>query len=42
MKDPRVGPDEELPSYNVSSLFTSVPVDKALVVINSRLEMDYN
>ena len=29
----RVGPDEELRSYDVSALFTSVPVDKALTVI---------
>jgi hypothetical protein len=36
----RVEDDEELRSYNVSALFTSVPVDRALVIIRSRLESD--
>ena len=40
VKNLRVGPDEELRSYDVSALFTSVPVDKALTIIKQRLEED--
>ena len=32
--------DEELRSYDVSALFTSVPVDKALQIVRTRLEKD--
>ncbi|XP_033112260.1 uncharacterized protein LOC117113123 [Anneissia japonica] len=35
-----IAPGEELRSYDVSALFTSVPNDKALVVIKERLEED--
>ena len=40
IKDERVEDDEELRSYDVTALFTSVPVDKALYVIQSRLGSD--
>ena len=36
----KVGPDEELRSYDVSALFTSVPVDKAMDIIGRRLQED--
>ena len=36
----RVEEDEELRSYDVSALFTSVPVDKAADVIQQKLEQD--
>ena len=36
----KLGPDEELRSYHVSVLFTSVPMDKALEVIKDRLLKD--
>ncbi|XP_068748853.1 uncharacterized protein [Montipora capricornis] len=36
----QVAPDEELRSYDVSALFTSVPVDKTLVLIPKKLEED--
>ena len=36
----RVGPDEEMRSYDVSALFTSVPVDKALILIRKKLKED--
>ena len=36
----KLHPDEELLSYVVSALFTSVPIDKALVVIKEKLEED--
>jgi len=38
--DKTVQPDEKLVSYDVSALFTSVPVDKALEVIRERLVND--
>ena len=37
----RIESDEEFQSYDVSVLFTSVPVDKALEVIGERLELDH-
>ena len=37
----RVEEDEELRSYDVTALFTSVPVDKALTVIQACLEQDH-
>jgi len=40
VKDQRVEEDEELRSYDVTALFTSVPVDKALNIVRSRLEQD--
>ena len=40
IKGERVEDDEELRSYDVTALFTSVPIDKALKVIQSRLEKD--
>ena len=40
VKTVKVGPDEELRSYDVSALFTSVPVDKAMVIIKRRLQDD--
>ena len=39
-KNLKVGPDEELRSYDVSALFTSVPVDKVMNIIRRRLEED--
>ena len=41
MKNLKVDPDEELRSYDVSALFTSAPVNKAMVIIR-RLEEDEN
>ena len=40
VKSLKVGPDEELRSYDVSALFTSVPVDKAMDIIRRRLQED--
>lgn len=40
IKNERVEEDEELRSYDVTALFTSVPVDKALKIIQARLEDD--
>ena len=40
VKSWKVGPEEKLRSYNVSALFTSVPVDKALEIILRRLTED--
>ena len=40
IKDERIEDDEELRSYDVTALFTSVPIDKALHIIQSRLESD--
>ncbi|XP_013380543.1 uncharacterized protein LOC106151709 [Lingula anatina] len=40
VKDIILGPHEALVSYDVSALFTSVPVDDALKVISSRLTLD--
>ena len=40
MQSLKVGPEEELRSYDVSALFTSVPVDKALEIITKRLQDD--
>ena len=40
VKQLKVGEDEELRSYDVSALFTSVPVDKALNIIKKKLEED--
>ena len=34
----KIGPDEELKSYDVSALFTSIQVNTALIVIKKRLE----
>ena len=40
IRNERVEEDEELRSYDVSALFTSVPVDRALDIIRERLEKD--
>ena len=40
IKKERVEVDEELRSYDVTALFTSVPVNKALRIIQARLEQD--
>ena len=42
VKNLKVDPDEELRSYDVSALFTSIPVNKAMVIIRRRLEEDEN
>ena len=41
VKNLKVDPDEEL-SYDVLALFTSIPVNKATVIIRKRLEEDEN
>nr|XP_054774799.1 uncharacterized protein LOC129282974 [Lytechinus pictus] len=38
IKNARVEEDEELRSYDVTALFTSVPIDKALKIIQSKLQ----
>ncbi len=38
VKNLKVKPDNELRSYDVSALFTSVSVDKALVIIRHKLD----
>ena len=40
MKSWKVDPEEELRSYDVSALFTSLPVDKELEIIRKRLQDD--
>ena len=40
VREIRIEPDEELQSYDVSALFTSVPVDKAVELITEKLEED--
>ena len=40
VKSLKVSPEEELRSYDVSALFKSVPVDKALDIIRRRLQED--
>ncbi len=40
VKNWKVKPDDELRSYDVSALFTSVSVDKALVKIRRQLDED--
>ena len=40
VKNLKVGSDEELRSYDVSALFTSFPVDKAMDIISRKLEED--
>ena len=38
VQEKRLDPDEELHYYDVSALFTSVPISKALLVIKEKLE----
>ena len=40
MRDFRLNDDETLVSFDVVSLFTNTPIDKALEVIHERLEND--
>ena len=42
VKNLKVDQDEKLRSYDVSALFTSVPFNKAMVIIRRRLEEDEN
>lgn len=40
-RETRIEPDDELYSYDVSALFMSVPLEKALRVIREKLEEDH-
>ena len=40
VREIRIEPDEQPRSYDMSAVFNSVPVDKALEVIRERLEVD--
>ena len=40
LQDLQIPPGRKLVSFDVSALFTSVPVDKALQIIQARLELD--
>ena len=40
MRDEKLGPDEMLVSFDVSSLFTNVPIQEAVQVIKKKLKED--